>query len=160
MTTHIADSGFGKGRTEVLHRTHQSAHYLAALGRVLYAAIFIVSGFGHFSAQTIGYAAAEGVPSPGLLVPLSGLLSLAGGLSVLLGYRAKLGAWLLVLFLVPVTLVMHAFWAIPDPAMSSMQQVNFMKNLSMLGAALLIAYFGAGPLSLDAKRRRPIVTGA
>ena len=65
--------------------------------------------------QLVKYAAGSGVPLPGLLVPLSGLLATAGGLSVLLGYRARLGAWALVLFLIPVTLIMHAFWKATDP---------------------------------------------
>ena len=76
-------------------------------------------------------------------------MAFAGGLSIVLGYKAKLGAWLIILFLVPVTLMMHNFWTIKDPMMRRMQQLMFMKNLSMLGAALLIAYFGAGPLSID-----------
>jgi len=74
--------------------------------------------------------------------------------SVLLGYRAKIGAWLLVVFLVPVTLAIHNFWAVHDPMAAQIQQVMFMKNLSMLGAALLISYFGAGPLSFDARRAK------
>ena len=87
-------------------------------------------------------------------LPLSGLIALAGGLSVLLGYRAKVGAWLLVVFLVPITLAIHNFWAVHDPMAAQIQQVMFMKNLSMLGAALLISYFGAGPLSFDARRAK------
>ena len=79
---------------------------------------------------------------------------MAGGLSVLLGYRAKLGAWLIVVFLVPVTLMMHNFWAVHDPVMAQMQMVMFMKNISILGGALLISQFGAGPFSLDAWRSR------
>jgi putative oxidoreductase len=108
--------------------------------------------FGHFSAGYIGYAAQAGVPAPGLLVPLSGVIATLGGLSVTLGYKAKIGAWLLVLFLVPVTLTMHAFWAVTDPMMHGMQMAMFMKNVSLLGAALLLTHFGAGPLSLDARR--------
>jgi putative oxidoreductase len=125
--------------------------YAVLVGRILYSAIFVISLVGHFSPMTIGYAAQSGVPLPGLLVPLSGIIAAVGGLSILLGYRAKLGAWLIVLFLVPVTLTMHNFWAVADPMMAQMQQAMFMKNLSMLGGALLIAYFGAGPLSLDAR---------
>ena len=89
-----------------------------------------------------------------MAVPVSGLIAVAGGLSILVGYRAKLGAWLVVLFLVPVTLMMHKFWAVPDPMMAQIQMMMFMKNLSMLGGALLITQFGAGPLSLDARRLR------
>lgn len=126
-------------------------HYLVPLGRALYSAIFIMSLLGHFSPQAIGYAAQSGVPAAGLLVPLSGVIAGVGGLSILLGYRAKLGAWLIVLFLVPVTVMMHNFWAVTDPMTAQMQQAMFMKNLSMLGGALLIAHFGAGPVSLDAR---------
>jgi len=107
---------------------------------------------GHFSAGYIGYAAQAGVPAPGLLVPLSGVIATLGGLSITLGYKAKIGAWLIVLFLVPVTLKMHNFWAVTDPMMHGIQMALFMKNVSMLGAALLITHFGAGPLSLDARR--------
>ena len=73
-------------------------------------------------------------------------------LSILLGYKARLGAWAIVLFLVPVTFTLHKFWAVADPMMAQMQQVMFMKNLAILGGALLIAHFGAGPVSLDARR--------
>ena len=127
--------------------------YMVAVGRVLYSLIFLMTILGHFSQGYIGYAAQAGVPAAALLVPLSGVIAIAGGLSVALGYQAKLGAWLLVLFLVPVTLAMHNFWTVTDPMMRGMQMALFMKNVSMLGAALLIAYFGAGPVSLDARRR-------
>jgi putative oxidoreductase len=124
---------------------------VVVLGRFLFALIFLLSGFNHFSKQTIDYAASQGVPLASVAVPLSGILALAGALSILLGYRAKIGALLIALFLVPVTLTMHNFWAVADPAMAQTQMIMFMKNLSMLGAALLISQFGAGPLSLDAR---------
>ncbi len=127
--------------------------YVVLAGRVLYSAIFLTT-FSHFSSQYIAYGAQQGVPAAGLLVPLSGVIALAGGLSVLLGLRARIGAWLLVLFLVPVTVMLHNFWAVQDPMMHQMQQAMFVKNLSMLGGALLITYFGAGPLSLDARLGR------
>ena len=122
------------------------------LGRFLYVLIFLMAAPNHFSKKTIGYAAAQGVPLASVAVPLSGIIALAGGLSILLGYRAKIGAWLIVLFLVPVTLTMHKFWTVHDPVMAQMQMVMFMKNLAILGGALFISQFGAGPLSLDARR--------
>jgi len=131
--------------------------YLVPLGRLLYSAIFLMTVFGHFSAGYVGYAAQAGLPAPGLLVPLSGVIAILGGLSITLGYKAKIGGWLIVLFLVPVTLKMHAFWAVPDPMMHGIQLAMFWKNVSMLGAALLITHFGAGPLSLDARRVPPPV---
>lgn len=129
--------------------------YLVPLGRLLYSAIFLMTVFGHFSAGYVGYAAQAGVPAPGLLVPLSGVIAILGGLSITLGYKAKIGGWLIVLFLVPVTFKMHAFWAVPDPMMHGIQLALFWKNISMLGAALLITHFGAGPVSLDARRSTP-----
>lgn len=118
--------------------------------RQLFAVIFIIASAGHFSPGTIASAGVHGVPIPGLLVPLSGLIALLGGLSVLFGYRARLGAWLLMLFLVPVTLTMHNFWAMSDPTMFYLQLTSFTRNLMLLGGALWLAYRGAGPLSLDA----------
>jgi putative oxidoreductase len=123
------------------------------VGRILFSAIFVMSGFLHFSQQEIAYATQSGVPWAKLLVPASGVLALVGGLSILLGYRAKIGAWLLVLFLVPVTLMMHNFWAVKDPMMAQMQMAMFLKNVTMLGGALLISQFGAGAFSLDARRK-------
>jgi putative oxidoreductase len=120
------------------------------VGRVLYSLIFIVASLGHFSQGTINYAAAQGVPLATVAVPLSGILALLGGLSVALGYKAKWGAVLLGLFLLPVTVMLHNFWAMQDPATAQMHQVMFLKNVSMLGGALLILNFGSGPLSLDA----------
>jgi len=126
---------------------------VVVLGRFLFALIFVMAGANHFNKQTIGYAASQGVPLAAIEVPLSGVLAIAGGLSILLGYRAKLGAWLIVLFLVPVSLMMHKFWTVQDPMMAQIQMAMFMKNVSMLGA-LLITQFGAGPFSLDARRSR------
>ena len=130
--------------------------YLALAGRQLFSVIFIIASAGHFTPATIASAAHQGVPMAGLLVPLSGFIALAGGLSLLFGYRARLGAWLLVLFLVPVTLMMHAFWAVSDPMMFPLQLALFMRNLMMLGGALLVAHAGAGSLSLDALLTEPV----
>ena len=121
---------------------------VALIGRFLFVLIFLMSAPMHFTGQTIAYAASQGVPLASILVPLSGVVALLGGLSILLGYRARLGAWLIVLFLVPVTLSLHKFWGVSDPMMHQMQFVMFMKNLSMLGGALLISQLGPGPWSL------------
>ena len=123
--------------------------YIVLVGRILFSTIFIMTIMGHFSKQDINYAAAAGVPLASIAVPLSGIMALLGGLSITFGYKAKWGAWLLVLFLVPITLMMHNFWAAPDPMAAQMQMAMFIKNLSILGGALMIAYFGTGPLSLD-----------
>jgi putative oxidoreductase len=127
---------------------------IVVAGRLLFSLIFITASFGHFTHQTIAYAASQGVPLASIAVPISGVLALAGGLSILFGYHARLGAWLLVLFLLPVTLLMHKFWSVSDPMMAQMQQIMFLKNVTMMGGALLISQFGAGPFSVDSYRKR------
>ena len=122
---------------------------LVVLGRILFSLIFLGTIMSHFTGGAASYAEAKGVPFAFFLVPLSGLIAITGGLSIAFGYKAKTGAWLIVIFLIPVTLMMHAFWKETDTMQVQMQMTNFMKNISMLGAALLIAYFGAGPCSLD-----------
>ena len=123
------------------------------LGRLFFALIFLMAGPNHFSSQTIGYAASQGVPLASIAVPFSGLLAIVGGLSILVGYRARFGAWLIALFLIGVTPMMHKFWAVSDPMMHQMQMIMFMKNVAMLGGALLISQFGSGPWSLDSRRK-------
>ena len=130
-------------------KDHVWAHSAVLVGRCFYSLIFIIASFGHFTKATVDYAANQGVPLAQLLVPLSGLMALIGGLSILLGYGARIGALLIILFLIPVTLAMHNFWTVADPMTAQLQQAMFMKNVSMLGAALLIFYFGAGPMSFD-----------
>jgi putative oxidoreductase len=138
-------------RSGSLAVTDSASGIVTFLGRLLFVLIFLMSGFTHFSKQTIGFAASQGVPLASIVVPASGLLAFVGGLSILLGYRAKLGAWLLVIFLIGVT-PMHKFWGISDPMMQQMQMVMFMKNLTMLGGALLITQLGSGPWSLDTRK--------
>jgi putative oxidoreductase len=131
--------------------SNQPNGFIVLLGRFLFVLIFVMSGPRHFMGSTIAYAAAQGVPLASIAVPISGLVALFGGLSILLGFRARIGAWLIVLFLVAVTPMMHRFWGVPDPMMAQMQMINFMKNVAMLGAALLITQLGSGPWSLDAR---------
>ena len=124
------------------------------IGRILYSLLFLSAAPGHFSSETIGYAASQGVPLANLAVPASGVLALLGGLSVALGYKTRWGALALIAFLVPVTFMMHNFWAVTDPTMHQLQMVMFMKNLGLIGAALTFAVRGAGAYSLDARQER------
>lgn len=124
--------------------------YVLLLGRICYSLIFILSGIGHFSKHTINMVAHHGVPMANILVPLSGVLLLLGGASILLGYKARCGAWLIWIVLVPMTIGMHRFWGLHE-SQQILQKIMFLKNLSILGGALIIAYFGSGPFSLDKK---------
>ena len=109
--------------------------YLA--GRVLLGGFFIISGVRHFQhlPMMAGFTGSKGVPSPKLFVMLSGLMIILGGISILLGVRPHWGIALVSAFLVPVTLLMHQYWQHPDPMMRINDQVNFMKNVALLGAS-------------------------
>jgi len=122
-------------------------------GRLFFALIFLAAAPTLFASQTVAYAAAQGVPLASIAVPFAGITAILGGVSILLGYHARIGAGLIALFLVGVTPMMHNFWAVTDPMARQMQMIMFMKNLSMLGGALLITQFGAGPWSLDARKK-------
>jgi putative oxidoreductase len=153
----MASSSTFSDRPQSVHSQSRSFPAVAApvalLGRFFFVLIFLLSAPMNFSRQTIAYAASQGVPLASIAVPLSGLIALAGGLSILLGYRARIGAWLIALFLAAVTPMLHNFWTVADPMMHQMQFIMFMKNLSMLGGALFISQTGAGPWSLDTRRK-------
>src|SRR5262252_2816023 len=106
MTSNVARSDF-RPRAAALDRELTWLRYLVPVARLLFSAIFLMTAFSHFGAKSVGYAQMHGVPMANVLVPISGILAVAGGLSVTLGFHARVGAWLLVLFLVPVTLMMH-----------------------------------------------------
>ena len=111
------------------------------IGRLLFAAIFVMSGATiHLLKwrEGVEYARGNAVPAPELLVPLSGVMAVGGGLLVALGIWADLGALVLAAFALPVAYFMHAFWKLDDPMMRSNQQAHFMKNVSMAGAALAL----------------------
>ncbi len=123
---------------------------VAILGRAMFSLLFLVSGAMHFAdyEAMVLYATAYDVPLPGVLVPFTGAMIFLGGLSILLGYEARLGAWLLVAFLVPTAVIMHRFWGLDDPNLAMVQSAHFMKNIALAGGALLLTRFGSGPGSL------------
>ncbi len=113
---------------------------LLIIGRVLFALIFINSGYGHIKnlAAMTGYAQYKKVPAAKLSVIASGLMLLAGGLSVLLGVWVDLGALLLVVFLIPTAILMHNFWTIEDAMAKAGDAAQFFKNIALAGAALIL----------------------
>ena len=121
------------------------------LGRILFALLFIIKPIEHFSEQLTTHAGNMGVPAASILVPLWGAVAILGGVSILLGYKGRIGAWLLVIFLLPTTLLMHPFWSQEGFFAGMMHSLCFWKNFSLLGAALMLAYTGTGPYSVDKK---------
>ena len=128
-------------------------NYLPLIGRILLALIFIFSGFhkiGGFE-QTAGYMASKGLPIPQVLLVATIAIELLGGLMILVGWHARVAATAIFLFLIPTTLIFHAFWAVsPSDAMALQSQTNnFMKNLAIMGGMLYVVAYGSGPFSLQ-----------
>lgn len=128
-----------------------SSEFIVPIGRVLLSLIFVIAGFTHFTGATISYAASAGVPFADILVPISGVMAIVGGISVALGVKARMGAMLLILFLIPVTFMMHNFWAIEDAQAAQQQMTHFLKNIAIFGGLFFVAYYGAGAYSWDRK---------
>jgi putative oxidoreductase len=121
---------------------------LALVGRLLLAAIFVISGLGKIAdpAGTIGYITSVGLPAPSANYALALVVEVVGGLLLALGYRTRAVAVLLAVFSVASALIFHH--ALGDQN----QLFHFLKNLAMAGGLLQVAAFGAGALSLDARR--------
>ncbi|WP_063050495.1 DoxX family protein [Nocardia arthritidis] len=115
------------------------------IGRVLFAVLFLTSALGHFARTEAmaGYAQSKGVPMAKAAVLGSGLLFALGGLSVLLGVWADLGALLLVLALLPTAVVMHRFWQETDEETRQSELIQFSKDVALVGAALMLFAFFA-----------------
>ena len=124
---------------------------LAVTGRVLLCIIFLMAAVGnkipHFS-EVAQVMASKGIPQPKLMLAGAIVFLLAGSLSVITGYRARIGASLLLVFLVLATYYFHNFWTIADAKAQQEQMIHFMKNLSIMGAMLFIIANGPGPMSI------------
>lgn len=110
------------------------------IGLVLFGGYFVYNGVQHFIHRRgmIAYATAMGVPLANIAIPVTGLLLLLGGLGLIFNFHPIIALWLLVIFLVPVTFKMHAFWNMTDLAVRAPNKINFFKNLGLLGAVLLL----------------------
>jgi len=129
--------------------------YLPILARAFLAQIFLLSAFGKITdyGGTVEYMAGAGVPVPAVLLAGAILFLLAGGVSVLVGFQARIGAVLLIVFLVLATYFFHNFWAFePDAEEFFQEMIQFQKNLGLLGGLLLIVARGPGSLSVDERR--------
>ena len=133
-------------------RNVQSA--AALLGRLLLCAIFFESGFGKLTGweRTRQVMEARGMPAAQLGLPVAVVAELAGGLALLLGLRVRVGAVVLLAFLVPATFYFHNFWTYPAEQARG-QMIHFFKNLAIMGGLLTVAAHGAGAWSLDARRQ-------
>jgi putative oxidoreductase len=125
----------------------------ALVGRILLALIFIISGYAKIGgyAGTAGYMASKGMPMVDVLLPLTILIELGGGLLIAIGWKARWAAAVIFLFVIPVTLVFHNPAGLA-PAEAQQQMINLLKNVSIMGGMLGLFAFGPGGFSLDAKK--------
>jgi uncharacterized membrane protein YphA (DoxX/SURF4 family) len=113
--------------------------------RILFTLIFFLSGITHFtSMQSYIALMPAAIPFRAFWVAISGVIELLGAAMILFNYRPRLGGWLIVLFLVPVTVVVHgtAMLTLPDPLMRAINVSMFLKGLAMIACALFITQFG------------------
>jgi putative oxidoreductase len=115
------------------------------LGRLLLVYIFVLGGYGKMVgfAGTAAMMAKKGLPMAEVLLVLTILIELVGGLMVAVGFKARWAAWAIFLFLIPVTVIFHPVWA------DATQAIQFNKNLAIMGGMLYLAFMGPGRLSLD-----------
>ena len=128
---------------------------LHVLGRAIFGGFFVYNGINHLqhSAGMGQYAAAKGVPAAEQAVQATGLMLLAGGLSIMAGLKPRQGLAAIIAFLVPVSLQMHRFWEETDAQKRQMEMTQFMKNMALVGAALMMMQLEhPWPASVDAMR--------
>lgn len=123
---------------------------MALVGRILLALLFIWSGWGKLNgfSGTVGFIGSQGLPMPQVLAAIAIAVELGGGILLLIGLKTRWVAMALVLFLIVITPIFHNFWNAPA-AQVQMQEINFLKNVAIMGGILMVAAFGPGRLSVD-----------
>lgn len=118
------------------------------IGRILLAAMFVLAGFGKLTdiGGTAGWFGSIGLPAPTIVAILVGLLELVAGLAIVVGFQTRIAALALALFTIGATLIAHTNFA------DMMQFLIFQKNFAVVGGLLVLAFAGAGALSVDARR--------
>lgn len=131
---------------------HAVEKFGPVVGRILLALVFLLSGIGKITGWegTAGYMASVGMPMVTLFLIGAIVLEVGGGLSLILGFKARWGALALIVFTIPATVLFHNFWAM-EGANAFTNQIMFMKNLGLIGGLLMVMAFGAGTLSIDAR---------
>ncbi len=133
--------------------SNSSSSIVLLIGRILISPIFILAGiskFMNFSVIT-GYASDAHLPLPAVALACAAAIQLLGGLAILVGFHTKFAAWIVFLFLIPTTIVLHNFWAMAGPG-RAINMTHFETNLAIMGGLLFVATFGAGAYSVDSAR--------
>jgi putative oxidoreductase len=124
--------------------------YLTLVGRVLLSSPFLVTGYLKLAnwPGTVGMLASKGIPLASLVLAVVVAIEIGGGLLLAIGYQARAVAIIQFLYLIPVTLMFHNFWAFEGPAQQNMM-AHFLKNLAIMGGLLFVTAHGAGSFSVD-----------
>lgn len=127
---------------------------LALAARLLLAAVYLPAGIGKISgfAGTVGYISSVGLPLPTVAAALAVVLEVAGGLALIAGFQTRLAALALAVFTLVASVFFHAYWSAPAEQ-AFVQQLMFFKNVGIIGGLLALTAFGAGALSVDARRK-------
>ena len=113
---------------------------LLVFGQIIFGGYFVYSGYKHFKNLTMlsGYAGSKGVPMPTTAVFITGSMMVIGGLGIIFRMYTHFSLALIAIFLIGVTFQMHQYWKIKDPMQKMGEQVNFNKNIALLGAVLML----------------------
>jgi putative oxidoreductase len=127
---------------------------LALAGRILLASIFLLSGIGKVTGfqGTVAYIASKGLPLAELGAMIAAAVEIGGAIAVIVGWRTQWAALMLAVYTLVTAVIFHNFWAVPAAQLAA-QQVQFLKNISMAGGLLTLMAWGAGSLSLDARKK-------
>lgn len=128
------------------------ANPLALAGRVLLATMFVLAGFSKIGGfdGTAGYIASVGLPFAELLTALTIVVEIGAGLALIVGFQTRIAALMLAGFTLAASVLFHNYWAMPADQ-AYVQQLMFMKNISVAGGLLIIAALGGGTLALSRK---------
>lgn len=132
---------------------------LMLLGRVGLSAIFLLAGTHKLMNFELYHKLLndKGFQYIPVLIVVAAIIEILGSISLLLGWKTRWGALLLVLFLIPTTVIFHNFWDYAEPALRDLQMNMFFKNLAILGGLLYVLSFSAGGISIDRflKKKEP-----
>lgn len=127
---------------------------LSLVGRLLLALLFLPAGISKIGgfAGTVGYIGSKGLPMPELGAVIAIVVEVLGGLALIAGFGTRIAALVLAVFTLAATVVFHNYWGVPVE-MQRVQELMFFKNIAVVGGLLVLAAYGAGGWSLDAKRQ-------
>ena len=150
----MTQAAFGASTAAPVPALDATAPYVATAGRLLLAAIFLISGFGKLTAATgtIGYIAQAGLPAPAVAYAVALIVELGGGLLLVVGYQTRLVAAALAVFALATAFAFHSNFADQN------QMIHFLKNIAIAGGLLQVAAFGAGAFSIDGRQFAKSVT--